>query len=48
MISLWSNFMSPLGMHKNIIFKPLRPADLCPNGGFGCGDDMGTFDFIDS
>lgn len=39
--------MSSIGMYKNTIFKPLRPADLRPNGGFGCGDNTCTFDFID-
>jgi hypothetical protein len=46
MISLWNNLMSPHGMYKNTTFKPLRAADLRPNGGFGCGDDTCTFDFV--
>jgi hypothetical protein len=46
MVSLWSSLMSPVGMYKNTIFKPLRPEDLLDNGGFGCGDDTCTSEFI--
>jgi hypothetical protein len=47
MVSLWNNLMSPVGMYKNTIFKPLRDSDLLPNGGFGCGDETCISEYVD-
>jgi hypothetical protein len=47
MVTLWSSLMSPVGTYKKTTFQPLREEDLLPSGGFGCGDDTCTVEYID-